>query len=86
MFWKQHADAEGPLRAWLKAAEQSEWKTPVDVQKMFNSVDVVGRYAVFDIKGTAYRLITVIHYNRKRVYVRNVLTHAEYDRGRWKES
>jgi mRNA interferase HigB len=29
-------------------------------------------------------LITVIHYNRQKIFVRNVLTHSEYDRGNWK--
>jgi mRNA interferase HigB len=29
-------------------------------------------------------LITSIHFNRGKVYVRYVLTHAEYDRGDWK--
>lgn len=85
VFWKKHADAERPLRAWLKAAEQSEWKTPADVQRMFSGVDIVGRYTVFDIKGNSYRLIAAIHYNRRKVYVRAVLTHEGYDRNRWKE-
>ena len=40
---------------------------------------------VFDIGGNKYRLIASIHYNRRKVYVRAVLTHAEYDRGRWRE-
>ena len=39
----------------------------------------------FDIGGNKYRLIAAIHYNRKKVYIRHVLTHAEYDRDRWKE-
>jgi len=25
------------------------------------------------------------HYNRKKVYIRAVLTHSEYDEGQWKE-
>jgi len=34
--------------------------------------------------GNKYRLIASIHYNRHKVYIRNVLTHAEYDRETWK--
>jgi mRNA-degrading endonuclease HigB of HigAB toxin-antitoxin module len=34
---------------------------------------------VFDIKGNDYGLITIILYSVKHVYVRHVLTHAEYD-------
>ena len=45
----------------------------------------VGRFTVFDVGGNKYRLITAIHFNRRKVYVRRVLTHAEYDRGDWKK-
>ena len=40
---------------------------------------------VFNIAGNAYRLITVIHFNTGRVYVRRVLTHAAYTRGTWQD-
>jgi len=40
---------------------------------------------VFNIGGNAARLIAAIHYNRKRIYIRAILTHEEYDDGRWKE-
>ncbi|MEH1863958.1 MAG: type II toxin-antitoxin system HigB family toxin [Nostoc sp.] len=29
--------------------------------------------------------IAAIHYNRQKVYIRAVLTHSEYDEGKWKE-
>jgi mRNA interferase HigB len=45
----------------------------------------VGKFTVFHIKKNEYRLITVIHYNRFKTYVRAVLTHAEYDKGNWKD-
>lgn len=51
----------------------------------YNSADLVGRYVVFNIGGNKYRLITAVHFNRGKVYVRAVLTHAEYDSGKWKE-
>jgi mRNA interferase HigB len=40
---------------------------------------------VFDIRGNRVRLIAAVHYNRKKIYIRAVLTHAEYDRSKWKE-
>jgi mRNA interferase HigB len=48
-------------------------------------VDKVGKSTVFDIGGNKYRLVVAIHYNRKKVYIRHVMTHAEYDQNRWKE-
>jgi mRNA interferase HigB len=46
----------------------------------------VARFTVFNIKKNEYRLITVIHYNRFKVYIRAILTHSEYDKGKWKDS
>jgi mRNA interferase HigB len=44
----------------------------------------VDRFTVFNIKGNSYRLITEINYRYGRLYIRYVLTHAEYDKGAWK--
>ena len=49
------------------------------------SADRVGKLTVFNIGGNKARLIAAIHYNRQKVYIRAVLTHDEYDKGRWKE-
>jgi mRNA interferase HigB len=35
---------------------------------------------VFNIKGNDYRVVAAIHYDRQRMFVRGVFTHAEYDR------
>lgn len=35
---------------------------------------------MFNIHGNHYRLITRIDYLRQKIYVREVLTHAEYTR------
>jgi mRNA interferase HigB len=52
---------------------------------LWTSTDRVGKLTVFNIGGNKVRLIAAIHYNRKKVYIRAVLTHAEYDEGRWRE-
>lgn len=48
-------------------------------------VDKVGRHIVFDIGGNKFRLIAICHFNRGRIYIRHVLTHAEYDQDKWKD-
>jgi len=40
---------------------------------------------VFHVCGNKYRLITAIHYNRQRVYVLRLLTHADYSKDFWKD-
>jgi mRNA interferase HigB len=83
-FWASHADAETALRAWHREAEWADWTKFADVRERFPSADLVGRFTVFNVGGNKYRLVAAIHYNRGKVYVRHVLTHAEYDKGGWK--
>lgn len=84
-FWQAHSDAERPLRAWLLVARAARWQRLGDVRRVFPHADRVGRCTIFNVGGNKYRLIAAIHYNRGVVYVRHVLTHAEYDRGQWKD-
>ena len=83
-FAERHPVAELPLMAWHKAVQHAEWRNFADVRAVFPSADQVGKFTVFDIGGNKFRLIAVIHFNRSKVFIRNVLTHQEYDRGQWK--
>ena len=70
--------------SWLRAAEHAEWEKFADVRENYPRADQVGKFTVFDIGGNKYRLIVVIHFNRGKVYIRDVLKHEEYDQGKWK--
>jgi mRNA interferase HigB len=83
-FWSVHKNAEGPLRAWLTICRKTNFESFSHLGRSLSSVDKVGKFTVFDIGGNKYRLIAVIHYNRRKIYIRHVLTHEEYDRGHWK--
>ena len=89
-FWLKHRGAERPLKEWYETATRATWRDITSVRRVYphaDAVEVAGNTAtVFNIGGNKYRLIVVIHYNRQKVYVRHVLTHAAYDRGSWKES
>ena len=63
--------------------DYTSWKKFADVRQFFGSADQVGKFVVFNIAGNKYRLIVVIHYDRQRCYVRHILTHKEYDPGKW---
>lgn len=80
----RRGDLEVPLDAWFRIAKKAEWQNLADVRTTFSTADAVGKWTVFNIKGNRYRLITEINYAFGRVYIRHVLTHAEYDRGAWK--
>jgi len=83
-FWQQWPEAEWPLRAWHRVAEQATWETFAHVRETYPSADQVGRCTVFNVGGNKFRLVVLIHFNRGKVYVRHVMTHEEYDRGTWK--
>jgi mRNA interferase HigB len=84
-FWAVHKEAERPLRTWFRVVCRAEWENFAGVRSTYPQADQVGKFTVFNIGGNKYRLVAVIHYNRGKVYVRHVLTHAEYSRGKWKE-
>ena len=84
-FWEKHPKAETALRYWYKITSQSRWSHFDDVRQTFPSADNVGQLTVFNIGGNNYRLITKINFLKQRVYIRDVLTHAEYDKDNWKK-
>lgn len=79
-----HPDAAAPLLAWRRVATRAQWASFAHVRADYNSADQVGRFTVFNIGGNKYRLVTTIHFNTRRVFIRAILTHKEYDRGHWK--
>lgn len=85
-FWERHPDAERPLREWLHAMEQGAFPDFTSVRAVWASADYVDGLTVFNIGGNKYRLVVDIRYNLGRVYIQQVLAHAEYDRGLWKRS
>ena len=76
-----HLAAKLALDEWYIKTEQSQWNCFADVRKTFNSVDSVGgkRY-VFNIKGNTYRVIALILFRPKIVYIRFIGTHLEYEK------
>ncbi|WP_286392824.1 type II toxin-antitoxin system HigB family toxin [Pseudanabaena mucicola] len=83
-FGKTHADVVTPLNSWHQVAKSASWQSIQDVKKSYSSADATGRFTIFNIKGNKYRLIVSIDYERQVIYIKYVLTHAEYDSGRWK--
>lgn len=81
-FWSRPGvrDAEQPLRAWVHVVRAAAWTKPTEVKLLFRSADILGNgRVVFDIGGNKYRLVAAIHYQGRRVYVRFIGTHKEYD-------
>jgi len=84
-FWEKHPDSKSSLMRWFKIVQKTDFDSFASLRKVFPSADKVDQWIVFNIGGNKYRLIASVHFNRNKVYIRHVLTHAEYDRGVWKK-
>lgn len=80
-FWETgQLDAEKALREWFKLCAAADWKNFADLRETFRTADQVGDKVVVNIKGKEYRLIFKPQYEKGRVFIKWVGTHAEYDR------
>ncbi len=80
-FAAHHSDSIEALNKWYNESKKADWNNFSDVKKSFNTTDYIGndRY-VFNIKGNRYRLVAMIFFDIRTVFIRFVGTHAEYDK------
>ena len=80
-YYTQYPDTKAALEDWYNKTKEVEWRNFADMKRTFNSVDAIGnRRFVFNIKGNTYRLVAVVLFIPKYVYIRFIGTHAEYDK------
>ncbi|MBW4510986.1 MAG: type II toxin-antitoxin system HigB family toxin [Scytonematopsis contorta HA4267-MV1] len=83
--WQKYPDAESFLQAWAKLVEAQGWNSFNELKNTsIFAPDQVKNFVLFDIGGNKYRLITDIDYEDKIIFIRDFLTHIEYDKGKWK--
>lgn len=78
-FAKKHPDRSSALESWYRIVKHTDFNSFAELRQTFPSADTVGNLTVFNIGGNKARLISAIHYNTHRIYVRHILTHKEYD-------
>jgi mRNA interferase HigB len=83
-FWGEYPDAQAALAEWFRVAGKATWRNLAEVRSAYPHADPVGECTIFNIRGNNYRLVTKIYYQHQTVLVRAVLTHEEYDEGKWK--
>jgi mRNA interferase HigB len=81
-FWERHPRSEKDLRAWCAIVRAADWATSEDVKADWGKrLDFVGdNRVIFDIRGNEFRLIVHVAYAYKRVLIKFIGTHAEYDK------
>ena len=65
----------GALRSWYKLVKTGTFENFAALRSTFAGVDRVGRYVVFNVAGNHLRIVTAVHFNRARVYIREILAH-----------
>jgi mRNA interferase HigB len=82
-FGKTHPEARNAMLGFHRILETCKADNFAQLKLSFGSVDKAGKFTVFDVSGNKYRVVAVIHYDTRRIYVRGVFTHSEYDN--WNE-
>jgi mRNA interferase HigB len=85
-FAKKHARSRPSLNMWRETTIAARWKNYDDLKKTFRVTDLYGDCVIFDIGGNNYRLIAKINYEFELVSIKAVMTHAEYDKDKWKKN
>lgn len=83
-YWEIHPVAEEVLVDWFRKMKRIDPKNLAELRQTFPSADIFGCCVVFNIGGNNYRVITHVNFRRNEVFIREVLSHAEYDKDKWK--
>jgi mRNA interferase HigB len=83
-FASLYPDADAPLQAFRVRVEKGVYRNFAELRATFRGVDKVGARYVFNIGGNKYRVVAGIAFSVQMLWVKSVLTHAQYDEGDWK--
>ena len=80
-FYERENKAKEALLTWYHKVLLCDWQDFHQVKLSFNSVDSVGndRY-VFNVGGNKFRIVAMIHFSTRTMYIKFVGTHQEYDK------
>ena len=83
-FCRKRPTARRHFDRWLQAVGGAAWRKWADVRQTYAKASKAGRCVVFDVQGGSFRIITRIDYDFQVISVLHVLTHQQYDQGKWK--
>lgn len=80
-YYNQHPNCRVALQDWVIRVKRAEWRNFADIKATFNTADYAGnQHYVFDIKGNDFRLIAIVRFTIKYVYIRFIGTYEEYSK------
>jgi len=80
----EHSEWKASLESWHKITKAADWKNFPEVKHSWRNVDLVGICVVFDIANNRARLVAHVDYKNHMVFIRFIIGHVEYLKGRWK--
>jgi mRNA interferase HigB len=89
-YYTKHRDAKPWLKNWMVVAKAARWQDLDDIRRTYPRVttaiaDSKRILTIFKLKGNNYRFMVAIHYNTQRIYIRDFMTHEEYNNQSWKK-
>jgi mRNA interferase HigB len=80
---RTHPNHRQALEDLYRVLRKSAFRSPDEMRRVFPSLDNFrhkDKWWVIDIAGNPLRLIAFIQFVHNRMYVKHILTHAEYDK------
>lgn len=80
-FISKHPEASDAMNNWYRLAQKADWSNFHQLKTIFNSKDAVGndRY-IFNVGGNKYRIVAMIFFKVRTIYIRFVGNHSDYDK------
>ena len=77
-------DVQQDALAWFAVARAADWPDFAALRGRFPDAGLVNGLLVFSIRHNRHRLIVYPVFSRRKLYVRALLTHREYETKDWK--
>lgn len=84
-YAERHPDSADALDDWYRSLKHGAFANFVELRAVYPSCDLIsGNIFVFNIGGNKTRLVAAIKFESQTLYILDILTHAEYDKDKWK--
>ena len=83
-FWESHPESEDVFVDFYQKLKQLRARNVAKLRQIFPSADLFGDCIVFNVGGNNYRVIVHLDFSIQTIWIRSVMSHAEYDKEKWK--
>jgi mRNA interferase HigB len=80
----EHRKAKAIFDEFYRTLLYARWQNFAAVRETYGDASLVGKFVVFNLGGNKFRVVIELNYNKHLFLIRYVMTHTEYDQGRWK--